>query len=751
MGDAELLLLVYYHEPEIPEPDPFPQQLVGSYRDVDGTVFETPQYLLFLHSGDEARERLHPDGTAVQSFERARVVLAREKGGGGQQHRLLSVKRRLEGGAKRDFRLSEPHVSAYQPVHGSFRLHVAHHVLYGGRLVGRLAPRKRHFELAERPVPGREPKSLLELSLGVELDQVLRHPFHGPGDPSHRSFPAGASELLDPRGSASRVFLHEVGLFHRDEHLVAVPVFALEKLPRSSPEGKPAKTPEYSNAALPVNHVVPGPQAGEGGEKRRRRVARLPRGGARGGFFEQAFFREKGCPEVVKRGAFEKLPDHVRDPPARPPVGELLELLPLLSRGKENEDVVAPGGEIFRFFGKRRHRRLPKRHGPGREPHNVSLPRRLRHARRSRDLFSRELRLKLLLRQVELPERREGPRESPERALSRLELLPEPFQRPHRVEFPRKNDYQVFGRIVEQAVFSLPEKRREPLFSPEAAALLHVPKQRFRLARGEPPLVGRAQQPFPGGFGVISPAKRERGRGHGRRPDLSRRFLGGGGKLPDGIHAVVEKLHPGRKFRARGEQVDYSSPHAHLSPSLRELRLPVADPGKSLDERVPSSFRPGLHGEALGLEVGGGGRRLEQRGGLGEEHPRFLPPREGVDSLGFGDFPFLEKRAAFFHSPRRENRRPRSPDGGDGDGLAPALLPVFADAEHPRAGRFAEKGDDESRGVPAKAHEVDGTFAEGAEQFFDRGIAREGGESDLGSFLVQRSGPPWRVLRGSPL
>ena len=295
------------------------------------------------------------------------------------------------------------------------------------------------------------------------------------------------------------------------------------------------------------------------------------------------------------------------------------------------------------------------------------------------------------------------------------------------------------GRVVEQAASFFPEKRREPLDSPKVAALPHVPKQRLDLPRGKPPGV-RSPQYLPlGRFGVFFAVEHEGRRGHPRRADLSRGFLGGGGELPDGVHAVFGKLQSRGKLRARGEQVDYRSPHAHLSPPLREVRLAVADPKKPLDDLVPLRLRSRLDGESLRLEIAGRRRSLEKRRGVRAENSRFLPSHERVDSLGFCDFLFLEKRAALLHPPGQQYRHPRSPDGGDGGRGAPALLPAFAYVKNPRPGNPGEHGHDEAFGFPAEAGQFDGTFAEGAEQVFYRGISRQVGKSERGSLFVQFS------------
>ena len=146
--DAEALLLVHDHQPEILEIHVLRQQPVRADGDID---------FAFRQIGEDAlsslalRNRLSISTRTGNGWKRrlnvskcwnARTVV------GARTHDLLAVAQRLERRAHDHFRLAEAHVAAQQPVHGLRILHVALDLLDGGELVFRFGEFEGVFELA---------------------------------------------------------------------------------------------------------------------------------------------------------------------------------------------------------------------------------------------------------------------------------------------------------------------------------------------------------------------------------------------------------------------------------------------------------------------------------------------------------------------------------------------------------------------------------------------------------------------------
>ena len=175
--DAELLLFVDDHQPEVLELQVFAQDSVGSDQNIDFPVLEILQHHLGLFGRPRPVEVVDPRGQSVQTFAKRAKVLKRQQRRRNQHRHLLAVGHSLEGGAHRDFSFTKAHVAANQAVHGDRRFHVCLDVGRGLHLVGRVFVGKRGFELVLQVAVGAECKTFGFAPLRIQLDQVKRDLF----------------------------------------------------------------------------------------------------------------------------------------------------------------------------------------------------------------------------------------------------------------------------------------------------------------------------------------------------------------------------------------------------------------------------------------------------------------------------------------------------------------------------------------------------------------------------------------------
>ena len=213
VAHAEALLLVDDHQAQVRELHPRAQQLVGADDDVHLAVAEVLQDLLLLHGVNEAVEHLDAEGEAGEALLEGPEVLEAEHRGRAQHRHLAALQGHLGRGPHGDLGLAEAHITHQQPVHGPRRLQVGLHCLAGLDLVRRGREGEAGFEGRHlRPVR-RVGVALLELALGVELEQLVRHVADGLLGLALDLGPAGAAQLVQGRQVAlgAGVALHEVG------------------------------------------------------------------------------------------------------------------------------------------------------------------------------------------------------------------------------------------------------------------------------------------------------------------------------------------------------------------------------------------------------------------------------------------------------------------------------------------------------------------------------------------------------------
>ena len=138
MLDAEALLLVDDHEPQVFEPDVPGQEPVGSDDDVDRAGGQPRDRLLRLLLALEARELGQAHGEPGEALLEGLVVLGDEQRGGHEDRHLFAVLDGFEGGAQGDLGLAVADVPGDEPVHGDGFLHVGLDLVDGVELVGSL-------------------------------------------------------------------------------------------------------------------------------------------------------------------------------------------------------------------------------------------------------------------------------------------------------------------------------------------------------------------------------------------------------------------------------------------------------------------------------------------------------------------------------------------------------------------------------------------------------------------------------------
>ena len=135
LHDAEPLLLVEDHEPEVLEPHVLLEQAVGSNHHIDLADLQSAQDVGRLRVRAKARQHLHLDGVGLEALLEGQEVLLREDGGGNEDRDLLAVHDRLERRPNRELRLTEANVPAKQPVHRAGVLHIDLDFLHHAHLI----------------------------------------------------------------------------------------------------------------------------------------------------------------------------------------------------------------------------------------------------------------------------------------------------------------------------------------------------------------------------------------------------------------------------------------------------------------------------------------------------------------------------------------------------------------------------------------------------------------------------------------
>ena len=173
--DAESLLLVDDHEPQLLEGDVLREEAVGADENVDLPFPGAGEDVLRLLRTLEAAHHLHRDRVIGEALGKGPMVLRREDRRRHQHGDLLLVFHRLECRPQRHFRLAVTDVAADQPVHRLRLLHVGEHVLDGLGLIGSLLELEVRLELPVHAVRRGKGVPGMGGARGVDVEELRRH------------------------------------------------------------------------------------------------------------------------------------------------------------------------------------------------------------------------------------------------------------------------------------------------------------------------------------------------------------------------------------------------------------------------------------------------------------------------------------------------------------------------------------------------------------------------------------------------
>ena len=311
LGDAEALLLVHDHEPELLRDDVAGEDAVRADEDVHLALAVGGEHLLHVGRLAESRDHLDGDREVAVALAEGVPVLLGEDGRRGEQQRLAPVGRRDEGGANADLRLPEADVAADEAVHRPRRLEVLLHRFDRGQLVGRLLEGEARLELLDELVVGREGCALGTLPLRVEGDQLAGELVGARPRTALDVVPCLSAELRE-RGRVpvgADVARHLPDLLVRDVQPVVTAEGEEEIVARDPRDGLRLEAEELPDAVVLVDDEVARAQVGEALQS-----AADPRVGPRRALAEDLRVREEDEAEIAQDEAAPRGGDGEEEP-----------------------------------------------------------------------------------------------------------------------------------------------------------------------------------------------------------------------------------------------------------------------------------------------------------------------------------------------------------------------------------------------------------------------------------------------------
>ena len=265
LGDAEALLLVDDHEPEVLRDHVAREDPVRPDQDVDLALGEVGEHRLRVGRLPEARDHLDAHREVAVALAERVPVLLREHRRRDEHQRLLAVQRDRERGADRDLGLAEADVAADEPVHRARRLEVLLHRLDRALLVLGLPVRELGLEPLE-PVAGEVVGDAGRgLAPRVERDQLAGELLDGLARTALEQLPGLAAELRE-RGRlrvGADVARDLADLLVRDVEPVLAAEGEEEVVARDAGDLLRLEAEQLADAVVLVDDVVAGAQVGE--------------------------------------------------------------------------------------------------------------------------------------------------------------------------------------------------------------------------------------------------------------------------------------------------------------------------------------------------------------------------------------------------------------------------------------------------------------------------------------------------------
>ena len=259
MIHPKALFLIHHQQAQLLEAGVLAEQLVGSHHHVHGARFQPGQDGFALGRRTKAVEQGHFQGIGGKAFGEGAPMLLGEHRGGGKHRHLFACRDGLEHGADRHLCFAKAHIATHQPVHGLVPFHVALHLDDGLELVGGGFVGEGVFQLVLPGSVGGESKARRLVPLGIELDQVHRHPADGllgpffglgPGRAPHpielgRGI-GGGPEAPQAAQLVGRYPQQTIGVLH---HQVVT---------RFPADGQLFEFEEFAHTVVAVHHKIPG-------------------------------------------------------------------------------------------------------------------------------------------------------------------------------------------------------------------------------------------------------------------------------------------------------------------------------------------------------------------------------------------------------------------------------------------------------------------------------------------------------------
>ena len=269
LRDAEALLLVHDHEPEVLRDHVSREHSVRPDQDVHLALREVGEHLLRLLGAAEARDHLDAQREVAVALAEGVPVLLGEHGRRDEHQGLLAVQRDGEGCADGDLRLAEADVAADEPVHRPRRLEVFLDGLDRDPLVVRLLVREARLELLEVLVLEVVRDARRLLPLGVEAEELAGELTDALARPALEQLPRLAAELRERRRAAVRADVARdlPELLVRDVEPVVPAEGEQEVVARDARDLLRLEAEQLPDAVVLVDDVVAGAEVGEGLER----------------------------------------------------------------------------------------------------------------------------------------------------------------------------------------------------------------------------------------------------------------------------------------------------------------------------------------------------------------------------------------------------------------------------------------------------------------------------------------------------
>ena len=151
---------------------------MGSYDDVDFSIFQTFQRFRFLFCSSETVQVGNIHREIFQSFLETSVMLKSQNRGRNQNRDLFSIGCRFERRTNCHFRFPETHVTANQTIHHGVIFHVFFNIESCFFLIGSIFVNKTRLQFVLQIRIGSKRKSFRGFSLCVQFYQVESNLFY---------------------------------------------------------------------------------------------------------------------------------------------------------------------------------------------------------------------------------------------------------------------------------------------------------------------------------------------------------------------------------------------------------------------------------------------------------------------------------------------------------------------------------------------------------------------------------------------